>query len=72
MPQSVVYTMGIEFGLILITTVILSKPTFLIRMFKARFKTAATWGGAILVLATFCWSMVLGIVLTMNNLSLRI
>ncbi len=72
MPNSVLITFGVECMLIIVTTLLLSQPEFIFKSATIRIQSMAKWGGVFLLCLTFCWSIVLGIILSVNGLSLRI
>jgi hypothetical protein len=62
--------MLIELALIALTLLLLIQPARLFKPNALKFRKAANWTGLILLCLTFCWSVVVGIVLTMNGFTL--
>jgi hypothetical protein len=71
MPNSVLVAFGLESVFIFITTLALTQPKFLFRMTSPALQNLVNWVGMFLLCATFCWSVVLGIVLSMNDITLQ-
>ena len=72
MPNSVIWVVGIELGLILVTTVLLLRPKALFKSSTAVAQSRPIWGGLVFLGLTFLWSVITGIVLAMNHFTLRV
>jgi len=72
MPNTVILAFSVEMALIALTSLMLIQPKFIFRQKTGKLKSFFKWGGLVFLCLTFCWSIVVGIVLSMNDLSLRI
>ena len=72
MHRSVVWVLLVEITLILFTIILLLRPPFLFKSESSRSKTLAQVGGLFFLLITFLWSIVVGMILVVNPLSLKI
>jgi hypothetical protein len=70
MPTSILWVMLIELMLIVLTLVLLIQPTRFFKPNAMKLRKTANWVGLVLLCLTFCWSVVVGIVLTMNGFTL--
>ncbi len=71
MPNTVIFVLSVEGALILLTTLLLAQPRLLFHSSQGRTHVWARWGGIALLVLTFCWSVIAGIVLSINGFSLR-
>lgn len=71
MPNSVMVAFSLESVLILVTTLALTQPKFFFRANSPRLQSLVNWVGMFLLCVTFCWSVVLGIVLSMNDVVIQ-
>ena len=62
----------IEMMLVVVTTLLLAQPKVLFKTPSESIRKVANWGGMVLLCATFCWSVIVGISLTMNGFILTI
>lgn len=67
MPKQVLFTFLIETVLILATTLLLAQPEMVFSGQAKRVRSLAKAGGLILLCLTFCWSVVLGAVITLYS-----
>ena len=72
MSNVVVGVTVVEASLILVTTLLLTQPKWLFRTSHGKSIKSAKWGGLFFLAVTFCWSIIVGVILSVNNLSLRI
>lgn len=72
MSQSVVLVSMIEVALITLTTLLLIQPKSMFPSPSPTFKSIANWCGMFLLCVTFCWSVVVGIILSLNDFILRV
>ena len=72
MPGRISIILLIEMILVVSTTILLAQPKFLFRASSDTVKSVAQWGGMLLLCATFCWSVIVGIAVTMNGLILSL
>lgn len=72
MPSTVIFSLAIELALILLTLLLLIQPKAFFRKKHDKPYTLLHWVGIVLLCLTFCWSVIVGIVLSMNELSFRI
>ena len=66
------YAKLVEVILIVVTSTLLSQPRLLFPAGAARLRIAATWSGWMLLCLTFCWSVILGIVLTLHGITVQL
>jgi hypothetical protein len=69
MPNTLIFSLGVELALIIATTLLLIPPKAVFRVKLDRIRPGLRWGGIVFLCLTFCWSIVVGIVLSMNHLS---
>ncbi len=72
MPHSVLIVLGIESVLVFMTAFFLVQPDVLFRLASQKIRTVVRWSGMLLLCLTFCWSVIVGIILSLNGLSLKI
>lgn len=72
MPQMVVLGCLVEAALILVTCLLLTQPDFLFRNRAERARRVLKWVGIISLCLTFCWSVVVGVFLSMNEMTIRL
>ena len=72
MPNTVLIVLGIEALLMTVTTVFLTQPAVFFGSGPSRKVNLARWGGFFFLCVTFCWSVVVGIVMSVNELSFRL
>jgi hypothetical protein len=72
MPKQVMLAFMVEFFMILMTTVLLLQPRSIFGAITPRMSSAAMGSGLILLCLTFCWSVIFGAVLALNQMTLRI
>jgi hypothetical protein len=68
MPNSVIFVFGVEFLLIFLTLFLLLRPSGLFGSRVTKKKVFTAGGGLFFLFLTFIWSVVTGIVLSMNDL----
>ncbi len=69
-PVSIVLV--VEAVAVSLTSVFLLQPKFLFRRGAAQSRSGVRWVGMAFLCFTFCWSVIVGIVLTMNDVSFKI
>ncbi len=62
----------LEVALISSTCFLLMKPQSVLGVSLVKWEKAFKWGGLFFLVLTFFWSVILGIVLTLHNISFRI
>jgi hypothetical protein len=73
LPQQIVVSMLIEAGLIVLTTLLLAQPRAVFSAaLSERARSAATYGGLMLLCITFMWSVIFGMLLSVHQLSGRV
>lgn len=72
MPKQVLFCLTVELGLIFVTTLFLTQPGFIFPVRSDRTRIALTMSGYLLLCITFCWSVILGSVLTLTEFASRI
>jgi len=72
MPNSLAIGSGVELGLILVTSLLLAQPKWLFRSGAGKLAKKARWGGVFFLGLTFFWSVILGVILSMNNITIKI
>lgn len=72
MPGRIGFILLTEVILVLLTTLLLAQPRFAFRAPSEIVRQAASWAGMLLLCATFCWSIIVGIALTMNGFILSL
>lgn len=70
MTEQVILAKAIEIILMVMTSILLIQPKVIFRVSKPR--PVFTWGGMLLLCITFCWSVVFGAILFMNDLTIKI
>lgn len=68
MPITIIFVLLVEFALIALTMLLMAQPEIIFRSKSVRLQSFLHWGAMLLLCLTFCWSVVVGIVLTMNGL----
>lgn len=71
MPNSVFFSVAVELGLISFTSLVLTQPNFLIQVESKRGRSATAVIGGFFLCVTFCWSVVLGIVLYIHDIVIQ-
>ena len=72
MPNNLILVLAVELALIVLTTLFLFQPKSLFGIKLDRMKMTFRWGGLLLLCVTFFWSIIIGIILSMNNLTIRL
>ncbi len=72
MPRYVALAFMVEFFMILLTCTLLMQPRSMFGAVSQRMSSAVMAGGFVLLCLTFCWSVILGAVLALNDMTLRI
>lgn len=72
MPRQVLFALFIEATLIALTTLLLTQPRPFFALDSARSKSVATTGGFVLLCLTFCWSVIVGCILTLNGFTFKL
>ena len=66
MPRQVFFAMLIEAALVTLTALLLVKP------FRASRSEKPPFAGLLLMCVTFCWSVVFGCILALNEITFRL
>lgn len=72
MPEQVIVAKWVEIILVLLTSVFLVQPSMVFPNVSQKARQIATLLGVIFLCATFCWSVVFGAILFLNDMTLRI
>jgi hypothetical protein len=72
MPSSVIFTLLVELAFISLTAYLLTRPKKMIQGQTLSVPSFFQWTGMFFLCVTFCWSVVFGIVLAMNDLFFQI
>lgn len=72
MPNQVVFAMAVETAMIIVTLLLLNQPNIFLPFRSPRVQTALRAGGLIMLSLTFCWSVILGCVITLHQMTFRI
>jgi hypothetical protein len=72
MSQSVILVSIVEMSLIFLTTFLLTQPKLIFGKEPSLFRSFANWFGMFLLCVTFCWSVVVGIVFSLNNIVFQV
>ncbi len=72
MSSPVGFSVFIEIMMIGLSTLLLTQPKFFFRLASPKMTRVLTWVGLIVLVLTFCWSVVLGIVFAMNDMTFRL
>jgi integral membrane sensor domain MASE1 len=72
MPHSVIFVLMVEIILIVFTTILMAQPKKVFPSKSEKLRSFAHWVGMLLLCLTFCWSIVLGIVLATNDMIISI
>jgi integral membrane sensor domain MASE1 len=72
MTDSILMVLLIELAFIVVTVVFLIQPKVLFKSESSRLRSIANWGGMILLCLTFCWSVIVGIVLSHHGIIIGI
>jgi hypothetical protein len=71
-PHLLKSVLVVEAVLIVLTTFCFLRPQALLRLKTNHLNKFFRWSGIFLLILTFCWSIIFGIVLGMNDLTIRI
>lgn len=71
-PKQVLVSLLLESGLITLTTLLLAQPKVMFATRSERARSLAFSGGLLFLCLTFCWSVIFGCVLYLNDISFRI
>ncbi len=72
MSKHVLIAMVVESALIALTTTLLAQPEMVFHGASARFRAFAKASGTIFLCLTFCWSFILGCVLSLTRMAFRL
>ncbi|NBU21862.1 hypothetical protein EBS43_10720 [bacterium] len=72
MPSILILAALIELVLIVLTSVFLTQPKLIFGSGPSRVQSVAYGAGLICFCLTFCWSVVLGILLHLNGLTIKV
>jgi hypothetical protein len=68
MPKQVMVGIFIEMGLILASLFFLVQPSLVFNKMHERTRTALTVSGLVMLCVAFCWSVILGVILTLHRM----
>ncbi len=72
MPKQVLFALSIESILLAMTILFLVQPLSLTRFGTPNRARVFRMGGMVLLCLTFCWSVVFGCILALNEMTLRL
>ncbi len=72
MSNSVALVLWVQSSMVLSSALLLAQPRLIFRRLSSKTQTIARWGGMFLLGLTFCWSVIVGVVLSMNGMVIRI
>jgi hypothetical protein len=72
MPKQVIFALLIQCALIVMTTTLLAQPRIIFSDQSNKVRSIARGGGWVLLCITFCWSVVFGVILSLNAITIRI
>lgn len=72
MPRQVIVSLWIEIAMITVTMILLVQPRMFFPFRTERARTAGSWAGMTLLCVTFCWSVILGCILALNDMTFKI
>ncbi len=72
MPVAVITIFAIEAGLINLTILLLVQPAFLFGSHPGKKRQGRVWLGALMLALTFLWSVVVGCVLALNEMTFQL
>jgi len=72
MSRNLVYAVLIQLGLIVVTSILLAQPAMMFPAGSERMRSFMKAGGWLFLCVTFCWSVVVGCLLSLDVLILRI
>ena len=72
MPKQLIFALFIEVCLIVLTSLLLMRPTLIFTNPALRVSEVSRIGGMVLLCTTFCWSVVLGALLTLSSIVIRL
>lgn len=72
MPKQVIFALVVESALILLTSVLLVRPSLIFKNQTSKVSQLAHTGGMVLLCVTFCWSVIVGCLLTLNSIVIRL
>ena len=61
--QQLNFTLAVELLLVTISSILLAQPEIIFAKHSQRLRTAASWSGMVFLCLTFCWSVILGVVI---------
>jgi len=72
LPPQLIFAFVTEVAMILLSCLLVVQPESVFGGISQGSRRAATYAGLVSLCLTFCWSVIFGIVLALNNLELRI
>jgi hypothetical protein len=72
MPKQVIFALVVEAALILLTSLLLVQPRLIFTNQNTKISQLTQIGGGLFLCVTFCWSVVLGCLLTLNSIVIRL
>jgi hypothetical protein len=72
MPKQVVVSLWIEIAMITVTMILLVQPRMFFPFRSTRARLIGNWGGMMLLCMTFCWSVILGCILALNDMTFQL
>ena len=72
LPPQLIFALVTEITMILLSCLLVVQPESFFGGSTQGVRRAATYVGMVALCLTFCWSVIFGIVLALNNLDLRI
>ncbi len=72
MMRQIVFLLLIESALVISSLILLVQPRFVFRLQTPRSKYVATYSGMVILCLTFCWSVIFGCFLALQDLTVRL
>jgi hypothetical protein len=72
LPPQLIFATVTEIAMVLMSCLLVVQPESIFSGSSQGTRRAATYAGLVTLCLTFCWSVIFGIVLALNNLALRV
>jgi hypothetical protein len=72
LPPQVIFSLVVETGLVLLTCFLVVQPESVFRGVSGEIRRSVGFAGMVSLCLTFCWSVIFGCVLALNDVSQRI
>ncbi len=71
LPPQVIFATLVETGLVLLTCLLVVQPESVFRGVASEIRRSVSFAGMVSLCLTFCWSVIFGCVLALNDLTLK-